>query len=161
MAQVFIGIGSNSQPDVHIPRALSALSEILDDIESSPYYLSPAVNDAQGEFVNFVLAGETSLLPHELVRQFKIIEKRCGRGASRQTIDIDLLLYDSLVISDGALQIPRKDIETFPFVLMPLAVMAPNFQHPVLGISLLELWERSGLDCAMMKEIALKDLESE
>ena len=61
-------------------------------------------------------------------------------GSSARTLDLDLLLYDDLVMSEGKLVLPRDDIERYAFVLAPLAEIAGNARHPVNGVSYADMW---------------------
>ena len=159
MAQVFLGVGSNEAPGANIKRVVSALRKMCGDVELSPCYLSPAVAPAVGVFANLVIGATTLLPPEAFVQELKKIENSCGRKPDRQTIDLDLLLYDSLILSSGLVRIPRDDIEQYAFVLKPLAVLAPAFIHPVTQRSIAEMWESSELDDAMLDEVHLEALE--
>ncbi|MGR8951714.1 MAG: 2-amino-4-hydroxy-6-hydroxymethyldihydropteridine diphosphokinase, partial [Gammaproteobacteria bacterium] len=78
--------------------------------------------------------------------------RECKKFSSR-TLDLDLILYGDLVLSDGRLQIPRDEIEKYAFVLEPLAEIAGERKHPVSGISYRELWERFDKDDLKQKRI--------
>ena len=83
----------------------------------------------------------------EVTKQLRNIELANGRTRDSQkfssrTLDLDLLLYDELVINDGRLQIPRDEIESYAFVLEPLAEIAPHLKHPINGLSYAELWNK-------------------
>jgi 2-amino-4-hydroxy-6-hydroxymethyldihydropteridine diphosphokinase len=80
-----------------------------------------------------------------VVRELHAIEDRHGRRRegprfSSRTLDIDLLLYGDRVLDEGKLQLPRDEITRHAFVLWPLAEIAPNERHPVLGVTYDELW---------------------
>jgi 2-amino-4-hydroxy-6-hydroxymethyldihydropteridine diphosphokinase len=83
----------------------------------------------------------------EVAKQLRQIELDNGRTRDSQkfsarTLDLDLLLYDDLILNDGRLQIPRNEIERYAFVLEPLAEIAPTLKHPVSGQSYGQLWEQ-------------------
>ena len=83
----------------------------------------------------------------EVAKQLRQIELDNGRTRNSQkfsprTLDLDLILYDDLVINDGRLQIPRDEIERYAFVLEPLAEIAPALKHPITHITYAELWEK-------------------
>jgi len=79
-------------------------------------------------------------------KKLRQIELEHGRTREAQkfsarTLDLDLILYGDLVISDGRLQIPRDEIERYAFVLEPLAEIAPNLTHPLIQKSYAQLWQ--------------------
>ncbi|MFC1685277.1 2-amino-4-hydroxy-6-hydroxymethyldihydropteridine diphosphokinase, partial [Pseudomonadota bacterium] len=67
--------------------------------------------------------------------------ERCGEKFASRTLDIDLLTYGDQVIKEGKVEIPREEITRYAFVLLPLAEVAGDEQHPVLGLSYRELWQ--------------------
>ena len=159
MADIYIAIGSNEQPLHNIGKALSMLADHCKLIRESPWYASPAVGSAEGQFVNLVIGAETELVPAELIVALKSIERMCGGLPTNQILDLDLLLYDDLVLNEGAIRVPRDDIEKFAFVLKPLAELAPELHHPVLGKTYAEMWLTSDLDAASLKLVSPNALE--
>ena len=159
MADIYIAIGSNEQPGHNIRKALNLLTRHCQLIRESPWYSSAAVGSAEGQFVNLVVGAATALAPAELVVELKSIERMCGRIPTNQILDLDLLLYDDLVINDGAVRIPRDDIEKFAFVLKPLTDLAPMLCHPVLGKTYSEIWMASGLDAASLTVVSPNGLD--
>ena len=153
MAHVFIGIDSKIEPAENINRALEALAACCTAIEQSPHYQSPGVDGAAGVFVNLVVKAQTHLAPEDLVAALKEIEQTCGRSASSHTIDLDLLLYDKLILNTDTVSVPRDDIERYAFVLKPLADLAPTEKHPVLALTYQEMWERAELDASHLSLI--------
>jgi 2-amino-4-hydroxy-6-hydroxymethyldihydropteridine diphosphokinase len=97
------------------------------------------------EFVNLAVALDTDLTPQALNDWLHALEDRHGRRRdvprySDRTLDIDIVFYDALVIDGpGHLQIPRNELR-HAFVLRPIADIAPDFRHPVSGLSMAELW---------------------
>jgi 7,8-dihydro-6-hydroxymethylpterin-pyrophosphokinase len=83
----------------------------------------------------------------EVAKQLRQIKLDNGRTPDSQKfsariLDLDLILYDDLILNDGQLQIPRNEIERYAFVLEPLAEIAPALKHPVSHLSYAELWEK-------------------
>ena len=161
MARVFVGIGSNVSPGVYIRRAIDALTLICTNCISSRIFLSEAVGGSTGTFANLVFGGTTSLAVNEFVAALKAIEKANGRGPDHQTIDLDLLLYDDLVLNNRSVRVPREDIERYVFVLKPLAEIEPEFIHPITGISIGQMWRRSKMDDSGLTEVSLEALEQQ
>ena len=89
----------------------------------------------QPEFLNQVVFGRTSLSPQDLLSFLKDIELRLGRTPSvrygPRSIDLDILLYDDLVLDSPGLTIPHPRLNERAFVLVPLANLAPRLKHPV------------------------------
>ncbi len=139
MARVFVGIGSN------LGDRSALLQQALDDCRmmpltavvcsSSVYETSPVGMHEQPQFLNAVIELSTSLVPLELLRQLKIIEKKLGRKDTTRwgprTIDLDILLYDDSVIESDELTIPHPRMTERKFVLVPLVELDPAVVHPL------------------------------
>lgn len=145
MSRVFVGIGSNIQPQAHVPLALELLERSFAALEISPIYSCPAVGFDGDDFVNLVVAFETDQDVIALQSELRDIEAACGRDRAEKhasrTMDIDLLLFDDAVIEEPGLTLPRADILEYAFVLRPLAEIAPDACHPVSGICYAQLWD--------------------
>jgi len=112
---------------------------------SSFYRTAPMGYLDQPEFVNAAVLLETSLAPMPLLDALLAIERGFGRERGRgptkgpRTLDLDLLLYDDLVLQEPALTLPHPAMHERRFVLAPLAEIAPQWSHPLLGSSMQEL----------------------
>lgn len=138
MAVVFLGLGSNlGDPKANLCEAV----EILDaqpDIRlvrvSSLYLTSPVGFTDQPDFINAVAVVETDLEPADLRALTHDIENRMGRTRNfrwgPRVIDIDVLLYDSVVIDTPDLTIPHPSLYERAFVMAPLAEVAPELVLP-------------------------------
>ena len=144
---VFISIGSNLYAEKNIILVKDHL-DLLFDVTYSSIYKTPAEGFVGEDFLNRVCKFETEMNPYEIRRILKEIEKDMGRtidqkGMSNRVIDLDLILYGDFEINDLELEIPSADIEKYKFVLEPLAEIAPNFIHPILKVSYLDLLDHS------------------
>ena len=151
MGKVFVSIGSNIDREKNIRAGIDALKKTFGELILSPVYETEAVGFDGDPFYNLVAAFETELNPYQVNDALHQIEEDNGRDRSdpklsSRTLDIDLLLYDDLIINDGKLQIPRDEIEKYAFVLKPLVDIAENVIYPITGKNLEELWLDSDLN---------------
>ncbi len=145
MARVYLSLGSNLESQRHLAAAIAALREHFGEVAVSPAYRSKSVGFDGADFVNLAMGLDTELSPKALNDWLHALEDRHGRRRdvprySDRTLDIDIVFYDERVIDGpGHLQIPRKELQ-HAFVLRPIADIAPEFRHPVSGLSMAELW---------------------
>jgi 2-amino-4-hydroxy-6-hydroxymethyldihydropteridine diphosphokinase len=143
--EVLLGLGANlGEPAEQLARAVEMLAAHVDVGRVSSLYRSQPVGHAeQPDFYNLVVAGRTRLPPMELLRAAQGIEEALGRRRSfrnaPRTIDIDLLAYGDRVMRTLALILPHPRLHLRGFVLHPLAEVAPEWTHPVLGRTAREL----------------------
>ena len=144
MAQVYVSVGSNLERERNIATALQELTESYGELQQSSVYESAAVGFDSAPFYNLVVGFSTRESPRVVQDQLHAIEDRCGRQRtatlSARTLDLDLLLYDDQVMTDGKLVLPREDINRYAFVLGPLAEIAATARHPVTAVSYAEMW---------------------
>lgn len=144
MTEIFVGIGSNVEPERHIRAAVQLLHERFGAVRVSPVYRNPAVGFDGDDFYNLVASFKSDAGFEQVHSILEEIEAACGRvrGGPRyapRTLDIDLLLYGDL-IHDTAPVLPRKDLLRYAFVLKPMTDIAPGHRHPVTGRSFAEHW---------------------
>lgn len=157
MANVYIGLGTNlGDKEQNLRDAVHRIEEQIGKVLSlSAFYVTaPWGFASENSFLNAAACVETQLSPLEVLQETQTIERELGRtkksvnGAySDRLIDIDLLLYDDLVLSvtsaDGAeLNLPHPLMAKRDFVMRPLAEIAPALQHPVLKRTMKEILDK-------------------
>ena len=142
---IYLALGSNlGDRHANLQAAISALPPVVRVVAESPVYETPPWGFTdQPAFLNMVLKGATSLAPLPLLRRLKHLETELGRLPSvrwgPRLIDMDILFYDELILEAPTLTLPHPRLHERAFVLVPLADLAPDLIHPVLGKSIREL----------------------
>jgi 2-amino-4-hydroxy-6-hydroxymethyldihydropteridine diphosphokinase len=148
MSKVYLGLGSNkSDREGFIKRALEHLKND-EDIQinkiSSIIETEPEGNPDQPKFLNLCLEVETHINCYRLFKRLKNIERMLGRKETDEKwqpreIDLDILIFDDLVVKGKNLKIPHPLMHKRLFVLKPLSEIAPDLGHPVLNRTASEL----------------------
>lgn len=141
MNQAFIALGSNlQQPQQQVTTALRELAELPQTTllnQSSFYRTAPVGYDNQPEFINAVAQLQTMLQPLQLLHAIQGIENLHGRKRSfpnaPRVLDLDLLLYNNMVMDTTELTLPHPRMHERGFVLLPLAEIAPDLALPQHG----------------------------
>lgn len=146
MTLCFVSIGSNIERQASLASGLSMLEGHFGKLQLSSIYESEAVGFTGDAFYNLVAGFDTDKEIETVLQVLREIEIANGRPVdskkfSSRKLDLDLILYGDHVIDDGAIRLPRSDIETYAFVLEPLSEIAPDLTHPVLNKSYSELWQ--------------------
>jgi 2-amino-4-hydroxy-6-hydroxymethyldihydropteridine diphosphokinase len=145
MARLYISLGSNVDRQHYVSAGLTALEQLFGQLTLSSLFASKAVGFDGAEFYNMVIGATTSLTIEQVAKALRDIEFANGRQVnakkySPRTLDLDLLLFDDLILNSPA-QIPRAEITENAFVLWPLAEVAPKLNHPILQQSYQQLWQ--------------------
>jgi 2-amino-4-hydroxy-6-hydroxymethyldihydropteridine diphosphokinase len=151
MPIVYLGLGSNlGERRANLSAAAAGLPPAATVLRASGIYeTQPWGYLEQPAFLNQVLKTETNLAPTDLLAALKRLEASLGRQATfrygPRLIDLDILLYDQLVLDLPDLVIPHPQMAQRAFTLVPLAELAPGLVHPQLGISMAQLKDRIDL----------------
>ena len=149
MTIVYLSLGSNIGDRIGYIQQATSLLNLTDNITiirtSAFYETEPWGMSTDTWFVNAVVELKTSLSPQDLLNECKRIEKQLGRftaeksGYADRTIDIDILFYGKEIINEKDLVIPHKFLHLRAFTLVPLLELIPDFEHPVLHKTIIDL----------------------
>jgi len=136
--QLYLSLGSNRGDRVaNLRRAMEELDKVGIKVQrvSSYYKTEPVDFGPQAWFLNCAVEASTELMPMQLLKAVKSVERALGRrpGINKgpRPIDIDILLYENVVVRTAALTIPHERMNKRRFVLIPLRELAPAARHPV------------------------------
>jgi 2-amino-4-hydroxy-6-hydroxymethyldihydropteridine diphosphokinase len=149
-ALIYISLGTNlGDRMVNLRLARAALPpDIQVIVYSSIYETEPWGYPDQPSFLNQVVKAQTSLSAPALLAALKVIERNLGRRPTfrygPRLIDLDILLYGTLVLDTPMLTIPHPRLMERAFVLVPLAELSPDLVHPILGKTIREVLSQVG-----------------
>lgn len=151
MAVIYISVGSNINADYHVCAGINALKTLYGDITTSTIYESDSVGFDGDNFYNLVVKASVDDSVETVVINLRLIEDkynrdRSGPKFSSRTLDLDLLLYDDIVLNEPHLELPRGEITTNAFVLLPLFELAADLIHPIEKKSIRQLWQEYDKD---------------
>ena len=142
---IFIALGTNlGNRGANLQAARGALGKsIILNRTSAIYETAPWGYLDQPNFLNQVVSGQIDLSPQALLVLLKRLERELGREPTfhygPRAIDLDILFYDDLILETPELTIPHPHLAERAFVLIPLAEIAPEWQHPMFHQSIQEL----------------------
>ncbi len=148
MAQIYISLGSNVEREHYVKQGLISIANEFNlpftQLTLSSLFECEAIGFNGPIFYNMVIGIKCPHSVEQVASILRKIEFSHGRDHnakkfSPRTLDLDLLLYDDLIIKRPA-QLPRNEICTNAFVLWPLSEVAPNLTHPILKKSYQDLW---------------------
>lgn len=151
--QCAIALGSNlGDSRVILEAALETLAQTPDITlqAKSSWYQTKAVGPPQPDYLNGCILLHVQLTPQLLLETLLGIEAKFGRVRRERweprSLDLDLLLYDDLILDTATLQVPHPRMRERAFVLVPLAEIAPNWVEPISGKAIAELLQ--AVDCS-------------
>jgi 2-amino-4-hydroxy-6-hydroxymethyldihydropteridine diphosphokinase len=149
MAQCAIAFGSNLGDSLTIiENAINELKEIseLTFVSCSSLYKTKPIGPPQPDYINGCAIFNVKLKPEVLLTKLLEIEQKFGRTREiywgPRTLDLDIILYDNLILETPSLQIPHPRMRERAFVLVPLAEIAPNWLDPVTKLNITQLLEK-------------------
>lgn len=134
MPEVFIGAGSNADPERRLYEAVEALERRFGAVRCSRVYRGPAIGAVAADYLNLVIACDTPWpvdAVHAALRELETLAGRTRADPAVCELDLDLLVYGERV--DAQRWVPRPGLFALPFVAVPLAELAPQLKHPVTG----------------------------
>jgi 2-amino-4-hydroxy-6-hydroxymethyldihydropteridine diphosphokinase len=158
MSSCFICLGTNQgNRNSNLEQAIKLIARHIGQIKnlSSIYETEPWGFESQEWFLNQVAQVETDINPEMLLNHFLDIEKALGRQRSEgqqfasRIIDLDILFIDNQIIQRSELIVPHPRFHQRRFVLTPLAQIAPEFIHPILNKTILQLLD----ECEDVSEV--------
>ena len=158
MNGVYLLLGSNlGDRESYITGATNLLAERVGAVEvvSSYYETASWGKTEQPDFINQAIYLQTNLSPQELLITILDIEKQFGRQRiekwGSRTIDIDILFYADMIIKESDLVVPHPYLHERAFALLPLAEIAPEYVHPLMNKTILDLCDSLADDLSVKR----------
>lgn len=161
MTTVYVAAGSNVEPEKNLARASAEIARLWPDARFSRAYRNAAVGFEGPDFINLVVGFTTDESLVAVLARLHDMEQACGRPrnapkwASR-TMDLDILLYGDLIEKTAEYTVPRPDLLKRPFMLGPMAEIAPDVRHPVANRTMAELWREFDGGAHEMKPVDIE-----
>jgi 2-amino-4-hydroxy-6-hydroxymethyldihydropteridine diphosphokinase len=142
---VYVAAGSNVDAERNLATARAEILRTWPDAHFSPAYRNRAVGFDGPDFINWVVGFTTDMPIERVVERLRAIETQCGRPRAApkwapRSMDLDILLFDAWVVEHADYKLPRPDLVKRPYMLGPMAEIAPTVMHPTLGKTMAELW---------------------
>ncbi len=150
MSSFLLGLGANlDEPVSRLEEAVRAIADFAEIEAVSSIYRSEPVGFAdQPDFYNIVCRGSSPLSPPDLLARVMTVESGMGRRRTRRNgprvIDIDILAFADVVLETPDLIVPHPRMAAREFVLVPLIEIAPEWRHPVTGLTAADMLAKLG-----------------
>lgn len=146
MTEVYVAAGSNVEPERHLRLAANEIAQVFPGSRFSAAYRNAAVGFEGEDFINFVVGFSTALPIEAVIAELQRIEGLCGRLRDApkwapRSMDLDILVFGDRVCDLPGLVLPRPDLLKRPYMLGPMAELAPEFVHPTRRSTMAQLWE--------------------
>lgn len=143
--KVYVSVGSNIDAELNLRKACQALRHEYGLLGISSVYRNAAYGFEGDDFLNAVISFSTAQSPREVLGVMSRLHREAGREKTDsrfgpRALDLDLLLFGDRVIDESGIRVPRRDILLHGYVLGPMAELAPDQAHPVIGETMAELW---------------------
>lgn len=158
--RVFVAAGSNLEPEKNLARACAEILHSWPDAVFSRAYRNVAVGFDGPDFINLVMGFSTAEPLEDVITRLRAIETLCGRPrlapkwASR-SMDLDVLLFGDRIEKTSEYTLPRPDLVKRPYMLGPMAEIAPEVLHPTAHKPMGELWGAFDLEGHVMSPVDL------
>jgi len=163
VTEVFVAAGSNLQPRTQLRRALTLLRARWPGLRASRAFASRAAGFEGADFINLVVGFPADEPLPQLKAALRQVEDACGRqrgspdATGSVSLDLDLLLFGDFAGELDGTPLPRPELVTRPYMLGPLADLAPDLRHPVLQATIGELWAQFEAAGATLTPVSLED----
>ncbi|ALO47373.1 2-amino-4-hydroxy-6-hydroxymethyldihydropteridine diphosphokinase [Pseudohongiella spirulinae] len=152
MTQLTLSLGSNQNADYHIRQALTGLQRLFGPLTLSSVFESEAVGFDGSNFLNMVVAADTTMPLKDISHSIKALEDANGRRRdvprfSARTLDIDILTFGDLQGEHCGMTLPRPEITRNAFVLWPMAQICGDRTDPHSGKTYQGLWQAYDKSC--------------
>lgn len=146
MVDVYVAAGSNVAPERNLHLAAKEIAQTFPGTRFSNAYKNAAVGFEGEDFINFVVGFSTDWPVEDVVAELQRIEGLCGRTRDApkwapRSMDLDILLFGDRICDLPGLVLPRPDLLKRPYMLGPMAELAPDFIHPTRLSTMAKLWE--------------------
>jgi 2-amino-4-hydroxy-6-hydroxymethyldihydropteridine diphosphokinase len=161
MPTVYVAAGSNIRPREHLRQALAMMRQAWPDLRVSPAYANKAVGFEGEDFINLVAGFDTDEPVEDVLARLHRIEAACGRPRAAakwapRSMDLDILMYGDVVGGFPGVILPRPDLLRRPYMLGPLADIAPDAVHPAECRPIRELWRQFDGDAHELRPVTLE-----